>query len=97
MCVVSNVGDFYQRRWNEYYPVPVTSPPTQVTIYGGVSREEFEALKREVEECKRLLKMAKDIDKSLGNPDCEMDEKVAIIRKMADLVGVDLEGLLGED
>ena len=50
-----------------------------------VSRAEFDKLKRDVEELKR----AKEYDE----PDCEMDEKVELIRKVAELVGVDIEDL----
>ncbi len=34
--------------------------------------------------------MGKDIDKELGQPDCEMDEKVNIIKALAKYLGVDM-------
>lgn len=55
------------------------------------SREEFEALKKEVEELKKLLIKAKKQDEEEGNPNCEMEEKIDILRRLADVVGVDLE------
>jgi F0F1-type ATP synthase delta subunit len=66
-------------------PVPVFTP--------AVSKEEFEALKKEVEELKRLLKAAKKFDEETGQPDCHMDDKVDFIKKLAEYVGVDLEDI----
>jgi hypothetical protein len=66
-------------------PVPVFTP--------AVSKEEFEALKKEVEELKQLLKAAKKFDDETGQPDCHMDDKVDFIKKLADYVGVDLEDI----
>lgn len=94
MCVVSNVGDYYARRWPEQYPTVVPATTTTITWPPSISREEFDALKAEVQECKRLLRMAKQIDEALGEPDCEMEEKVELIRRVAGLVGVDLEDIL---
>lgn len=103
MCVVSNVGDYYGRRWPEKYPwvpnvTPQSPPPTGDKIVlapSEVSRKEFEALKKDVEEALRLLKNAKEIDRVTGQPDCEMDEKVAIIKRFAEVVGVDLSEVFG--
>lgn len=59
-----------------------------------VSRAEFEKLKKEVEEMKRLLTMAKEIDQKTGQASCQMEDKVATLRKVAEMVGVDLADLL---
>lgn len=56
--------------------------------------EEFEALRREVQELKELLKAAKKFDQATGQPDCEMDEKIAFIKQVAEFVGVDLQDVL---
>jgi hypothetical protein len=61
-----------------------TLPITQTIYVPGISRDEFDELKRDVLEMKELLKRAKDAE------DCETEEKVALIRKVAKLVGVDL-------
>lgn len=60
-----------------------------------ISREEFDALRCEVEELKALLLAAKAFDEATGQPDCEMDEKVELIKRVAEAVGVDLEDLFG--
>lgn len=95
MCVVSNIGDSWGRRVDQTYPwlnlPPVSNTP--ITI-AQPTKAEFDALKRDVEELKELLKAAKAIDEYLGEPDCENDEKLAVLRKVAELVGVDLEDVL---
>lgn len=63
--------------------------PTEVT------KQEFESLKKEVEELKKLLLAAKEYDKNTGQPDCQMDEKVEFLKKIADFVGVDLKEVFG--
>ena len=106
MCTVSMVSDYYRDKWPErQYPFfPPTVPlPTGPTInqteyiikHRGVSRKEFDKLKREVEELKRLLVNAKEIDEKTGQPDCEMEDKVEFLRKIAEFVGVDLSDAIG--
>jgi F0F1-type ATP synthase delta subunit len=55
------------------------------------SQEEFDKLKREVEKMKELLKKAKEIDEATEQPNCEKENKVAMLKKLAELVGVDLK------
>lgn len=100
MCTVSNIGTGWGGTFPDRYPwiqpyVPTPSPPIPAVI-PGVSQEEFNRLKREVEELKKLLRAAKVFDAATGQPDCEVDEKVALIRKIAEFVGVDLEDVLDE-
>lgn len=69
-----------------------------ITIYPQpeISRAEFDELKRQVAEMKELLKRAKAYDEATGQADCEMDEKMDILRKVAKMVGVDLGDVLGK-
>lgn len=69
----------------------------------NVTREEyeklqrqFEDLKKEVEEMKALLQRAIEYDKRNNEPDCEMEEKVAVLKKMAELFGVDLSAIFNK-
>ena len=91
MCIVSFVGQHYD---DQYRPIvqPFTSIQTWVT---SITREEFEALKAEVAEMKELLLAAKRIDEITGQPDCEMEEKVDLLRRVAEAVGVDLDEVFG--
>jgi hypothetical protein len=75
------------------YPPQPSIMPGQTVVTIPVSKEEFEALKKEVEELKQLLKAAKKFDEETGQPDCHMDDKVEFIKKLAEYVGVDLEDI----
>lgn len=89
MCSVSIVGDYYSDRF-KWVPQQIPAPVFQA----GISRFEFEALRAEVREMKELLKAAKRIDELTGQPDCEMDEKLVVLRRIAELVGIDLDNVL---
>ena len=82
MCVVSMIGDHFQQHIPQQYP----------SLYApmGPTRQEFEALKIEVQQMHELLKRAKRYDEDNGEPNCEMEEKVATLKKVAKMVGVDL-------
>lgn len=88
MCTVSMIGDHFSEKWKQ--------PPYQqiFTNIPDVSREEFEALKKEVEEMKALLKRAKEYDEKNNEPNCEIEEKMAMLRKFADAVGIDLDDVI---
>lgn len=89
MCVVSMIGDHYGDKWRN---------PPDWTFIPGVSptQQEFDELKKEVQEMKELLKRAKQYDIDNNEPDCEIDDKVAVLKKIAKLVDVNLEDVLGE-
>lgn len=106
MCVVSMVGDHYADKWKDrewikplqpgrVYPIgePYVDEGTRIDL--PIRREEFDALKREVEEMKTLLKRAKEYDERNHEPDCEIEEKMDLLRRVAKLVGVDLDDVLG--
>lgn len=98
MCVVSNVGDYYGRtipnRYPDWFPPQQTYPILPVTP-PSVSQEEFDALKKEVEKMKKLIKKAKAIDEATEQPNCEKADKVAMLKRLAELVGVDLGEVFG--
>lgn len=102
MCTVSNIGDNYRDnfapRWPgivhpNTWPAQPSTMPDQTVYTPVVSKQEFDALKKEVEELKQLLKAAKKFDEETGQPDCHMDDKVDFIKKLAEFVGVDLEDI----
>lgn len=89
MCTVSHIGDQWVDTAPKRYPDTfITYPPVEV------SKGEFDALKADVEELKLLLKAAKRYDEATGQPDCETEDKVGLLRRLAKLVGVDLEDVL---
>lgn len=91
MCVVSVVTDYAGQRWDKQFQGwqgwVDTSPP--------ITRAEFAALKAEVQELRDLLKASIKFDEATGQPHCEADDKVAKLRKMAEIVGVDMDDVLG--
>ena len=96
MCVVSNVGDDWTRQvlptiWPPQQPIP--SYPVVKPIF--VPREDFDRLKEEVEQLKKRLEEAHAYDVANDEPNCHMDEKVQIIRKIAEALGVDLGEVFG--
>jgi hypothetical protein len=98
MCIVSNVGDDWQKRkYPDWTPDPNTEPkqwpfPKDFTPWKRAepTREEFDELKKEMEELRKLLIEAKKKDEAAGTPDCEMEHKVFLIKELAKLVGVDM-------
>ena len=103
MCAVSYVGDYWKRDFNERHPGWRYEQPSSFPTPGSgfneptVSKKEFDALKKEMKELKKLLKAAKKYDEAMGEPDCEMDDKVALIKKVAKVVGVDMNEVFGKD
>lgn len=87
MCVVSFIGDHYNDKW--------TKPDyTFIHNFPQVSKEEFDKLKKEVEEMKQLLIKAKIYDEKNNEPNCEIEEKMAKLREIAKLVGIDIDEVL---
>lgn len=98
MCVVSMVGDHFNDRW--WPQIQPQSPfdrstitTDQLSVFLAPTRKEFDALKKEVEEMKKLLERAVEYDKKNNEPHCEMEDKVALLKKVAELVGVSLEDI----
>jgi hypothetical protein len=94
MCVTSMIMDHYRDRWYPLTPVPMPQPvpfspgtgwqpmPT-IQIAPAISAEE-------VAEFRRLLDRAREYDKRHNEPDCELDEKREMLKKMAAALGVDI-------
>lgn len=106
MCVVSMVGDYYKDTLPYRHPgwfdradqVPPDSGvfPFPVVRPAEVTKAEFDALKKDMEYIKTLLMKAKELDIATGQPDCEMDDKIAFLKKIAEAVGVDLKEVFGK-
>lgn len=92
MCTVSNIGD----GWKEQFPIRYPNIDPFKFTPDQISRSEFEALKREVEGLRELLKAAKKFDQESGQPNCSMEEKVELIKQVAKVVGVDLHEVFGD-
>jgi hypothetical protein len=94
MCVASAVSNDWINRnsdWQRMFPIGTAPAIPSHPIWNGPTREEFDALKKEMQELKKLLIAAKQYDEATGQPDCEMEDKVELITKLAKLVGVDMQ------
>lgn len=98
MCVVSMIGDHYGDKWHipptGWQPTPVQDTIWRVTTNQTVTREEFDKLRADVEEMKQLLQKAKAYDERNNEPNCEMEDKIEVLRRVAELAGVDLSEVL---
>lgn len=93
MCVVSFIGDAWRETAPQRYPwiQPIIKPGAGVPVVPDTAtHEEVAALRAEVAELKELLLAAKKFDEQTGQPDCEVDEKVEALKRVAELLGVDL-------
>lgn len=98
MCVVSAVSDVYRDDFwkrgiqpNPVIPLTPGNPLDGIRINGlPPTREEFEALKKEIEFMKKLLERAAKYDEENDEPHCEMEDKVDLLKKIAAAMGVDL-------
>lgn len=92
MCVVSFIGDDFKKRFPQQWPgVDPFSPLTPADVFDKITRSEFDSLRNEVAELKKLLIAAKEYDKNTGQPDCEMEEKVSLIKAVGKMVGVNMD------
>lgn len=101
MCVVSFIGDHFHNTLPQQYPwintqtfipnQPLTQP---FTIIQGVPQAEFDALKKEVEGMKELLRKAKIYDEENNEPECQIEEKMEVLRKIAAMVGISLDDVI---
>jgi len=99
MCIYSAIGDYAGRTWPDRYPYiyPWVDPNPNGIRFPPVpapTQEQFDELKREVEALRKLLGAAKEYDAITHQPDCEMEEKIELIKRVADFVGVDLSDVL---
>jgi hypothetical protein len=85
---MSNIGDVWAEKFPDKWP-HFNPPPTYIPIQ--IPNWEIEALRKEVAELRKLLKAAKEFDSATGQPDCEMEQKVKLIKDIARLVGVNME------
>jgi len=77
-----------------FVPMPVVPLVPAPPVDPPISRREFKRLEGEVRELIALLRRAKKYDEDNGEPACETDEKMDLLRKVAKLIGVDLDEAL---
>lgn len=100
MCVVSLIlDDWRDKHFRPFGPYNPSDPLPDVLVE-KVTKKEFEEfreeMRKELESLKVLIKAAKKYDEETGQPDCEMKEKVAMLKKFAELLGVDIAGVFND-
>jgi hypothetical protein len=91
MCAVSTVGDFYRPQFQPYIDQGTGGGGGGISqMFQQISRAEFDELKRQVLDMKYLLIKAKEIDDKTGQPECEQEDKVKVLKTIAEALGVDL-------
>ena len=97
MCVVSNVGDFYTDKFKPYSSgVRIGDASGEAFVINiPVTRQEFDALRNEVLEMKQLLLKAKEIDEKTGQPNCENESKIALLKAVAKEFNISLDEVFG--
>lgn len=109
MCAVSAISDNYKDNFHEKYPwikpwvnpdpypsepvIPPTPAPNLVDLDKYATREQIEELRKDLEELKKLIKAAIKYDEATNQPHCEDEQKMDLIRRVAEAVGVDLKDL----
>jgi hypothetical protein len=75
--------------------ITIPSASSNQSLWGTFpTKAEFDQLKKEVEEMKALLQKAIEYDKKNNEPDCQVEEKLATLKKVAELLGVSLDDIL---
>jgi|SRR5882724_1939250 len=90
MCIVSNIVDGWRGNFQPRYPQVPTLPTFPIP---EISRAEFNALRAEVEQLKKLLLEAKNFDEMTGQPDCEMESKLKFMKQIAKALGIDMNNV----
>lgn len=105
MCMVSNIGDDYMGKfkpwiqpvqpWPGVVPLTPGDPtPNPWSVLKPVTREEFDDLKKLVEQMRKDLAAAIEYDKATNQPDCQNEEKYKILRAVAEALGLSLEDII---
>jgi hypothetical protein len=103
MCFSSAVGDYHKGvlpvqfpAWFDSTQNPISGLPGPVFLPPkDVTRDEFNVLKKRIDEIAQQLQKAHELDIATEQPDCPADEKVRLIREMAKHFDVDLKDVFG--
>lgn len=99
MCVYSMIMDHYTEKWGKYVPpepprtiplVPWDYPPYWPDVLPAPEAKP-PISPEEIEEFRELLRRAKAYDKNNNEPDCELESKKAILKELAEKLGVEID------
>lgn len=92
MCVVSMVADHYDKKWGQNFPSINNESANSLRI--NMLQGQLEQLRKEFEEFKELWKKAAEYDKQHNQPHCEQEEKLKILRKVAEVLDINIDDVL---
>lgn len=97
MCVVSMIMDDWNKKynddWHKKYPGGWEQSPTY-NFLAFATKQDIEELRKEIQELKKLIEAAHLYDVATGQPECQDEEKLAILQKLAEAIGLDISDLM---
>lgn len=75
MCVASNIGDYYKPHWPQFDPPKIWPDLTPAKPINPWSEEKMRKLME-------LIEKAREMDKLMGEPDCEDPAKTAWMKQV---------------
>ena len=84
MCVVSMIMDHFTEKWQKTVPAP-----NPMLIYPAPATPVIDP--EEIAEFRRLLERAREYDRKMNQPDCELEEKKQKLIQLAKELGVELK------
>lgn len=96
MCTLSMVMDHYNDSWSRRWQQQKTQEQMQAEMneamrrLQGLMHPKPIVTQQEVDEFHRLLDRAREYDRKMGQPDCELAEKRESLSKLATLLGIEI-------
>jgi hypothetical protein len=90
--IMDSIGSDLTHRYGSVLGGGVYVPPSVADI--AHLQQQITALKAELEALKPLIEAAQKYDRATGQEECESEEKIAKLRKLCEVVGLDLSDIL---
>lgn len=94
MCTFSMISDHYTDKWNRPPYISSTQPGNWSGYHPITPHIPSQA---EIDEFRALLTRAREYDKRNNEPECDLESKKVILRKLAQEWGIDLSFIEKED
>lgn len=99
MCIYSAIGDYYDKNFQDNWPDiyrTVTQDSDAVTkadLEKLATKEDIARIEKTLVSIRELLKAAIKFDDETDQAHCENEDKVALLRKLGDVLGVDMRDI----
>lgn len=88
MCGMSSIHDYWNNKFPNSYPNTFNNIAHSLAI--DTLQNEVAVLRKDIEQLKILLAAAKKYDESTGQAECESEEKMKLLKTVAEALGIDL-------